>query len=229
MTKFQAEIVPGDEYEAVEGAAAVVARAEAEAARLEGEARERVSNLWREAEAEVEAYREAARADIENELEGWVELERSRRLSEGLRELDAAVVAARGSLDSAASWFALLVTRTAGRVIGRLSPDAQTIAIVREALSELRRDWDVVLHVSPARRDKVAALVEANRAAMPMIVGVEARGELGDDEMRLETPAGLCEIGVGAQLETLRAALEVAIAEGPEPRTPPMTVPGAAR
>ncbi len=192
-----AEIVPtgtflrSADYAALIDAQTVIARAEAEAARIREQAQE-----------------EYAREKIRGYQEG---------LEQGKAEMAEQIVATLGQSNLYFSKIedALVdvVMKAVRRVIGQFDDRERVERIVRQALELLRNQSQVRVKVSPARLDQLKERVDTLLAAFPRIQLLDVQGDarLPADGCILETEFGVIDATVETQLRAIEKALIKAI------------------
>jgi type III secretion protein L len=179
------------DYAALVDAQSVIARAEAEAARIREQALEEYS-------------REKARGHREG-------------LEQGKAEMAEQVVA---TLGQSTLYFSKIedalvdvVIKAVRRVIGEFDDRERAARIVRQALELLRNQSQVRVKVAPARLDQLKAEVDALLASFPRIQLLDVQGDarLPADGCILETEFGVIDATVETQLRAIEKALIKAI------------------
>ncbi|MDL2185008.1 type III secretion system stator protein SctL [Pseudomonas sp. ChxA] len=104
------------------------------------------------------------------------------------------------SLETSLADLALGIVR---EVLGELDNAERVVRCTRQALSAFRQDQALTLWVPPAEVDAVRQRLKLESLAL----SVAADDQLGAGQARLSSPAGSVELGLEAQLQTLRRSL----------------------
>ncbi|HET7314013.1 type III secretion system stator protein SctL [Salinisphaera sp.] len=173
---------------------------------------ERARRQADEADAEARgAYEQARRT-------GYAEGRREGRIEAG-KILTAATGDIQQYFDSLADTVAELSLDIVNRVLGEFDDRELVARCVHNALADLRNEISVVVRVAPycvaAVENAIATLSEAVRARVRQ---VEADESLEATQCLLVSPLAVVDIGLDAQLDSLRQAL-VAGDAGPEARS----------
>jgi type III secretion protein L len=169
-----------------------------ETARLEAEA------MWITAQRQTEDIR----ATI---------LQRAKADARAIRLTEAAEAATRLTerFDALTPWLGSLVLDCVAQLVGDLDPDQRQRALLAKALSGARRDWTVRLRCHPDESASLRAIVAAEsgpKGRFRAVTEVVEDPRLAMGECLLESETGLVEIGISAQIDALRAALDGTVA-----------------
>lgn len=104
------------------------------------------------------------------------------------------------SLETSLADLALGIVR---EVLGELDNAERVVRCTRQALSAFRQDQALTLWVPPAEVDALRQRLKLEGLAL----AVDADEQLGAGQARLSSPAGSVELGLEAQLQTLRRSL----------------------
>lgn len=104
------------------------------------------------------------------------------------------------SLETSLADLALGIVR---EVLGELDNADRVVRCTRQALSAFRQDQALTLWVPPAEVDALRQRLKLEGVAL----AVAADEQLGAGQARLSSPAGSVELGLEAQLQTLRRSL----------------------
>lgn len=104
------------------------------------------------------------------------------------------------SLETSLADLALGIVR---EVLGELDNADRVVRCTRQALSAFRQDQALTLWVPPAEVDALRQRLKLEGVAL----AVAADEQLGVGQARLSSPAGSVELGLEAQLQTLRRSL----------------------
>ena len=88
-------------------------------------------------------------------------------------------------------------------MLGELDNAERVVRCTRQALSAFRQDQALTLWVPPAEVDALRQRLKLEGLAL----AVDADEQLGAGQARLSSPAGSVELGLEAQLQTLRRSL----------------------
>lgn len=111
------------------------------------------------------------------------------------------------SLETSLADLALGIVR---EVLGELDNADRIVRCTRQALSAFRQDQALTLWVPPAEVDALRQRLKLEGVAL----AVAADEQLGAGQARLSSPAGSVELGLEAQLQTLRRSLVPFAEEG---------------
>ena len=178
------------EYAALLDAASVLEVAREEAARVTGQ-----------------AQRDAAQAIEQGRAEG-LQLAQA----EYAQRLAADALATQRQLQALRSSMAQIVVRALGQFMAEVDPARLLEAALRRVDGLLRAEPFVALRVAPAQEDGVRRALAAlgQDAGWALAAAVSADPTLADGACVVATASGTLEIGVDAQLEAFRKAVEAA-------------------
>jgi type III secretion protein L len=164
--------------------------------------------LWTDGFAFVQAARDQAE-QVKADSDQWLQAARAEgfesarqhgaeQVAQLLVQTQAQVQHYLASLEASLADLALGIVR---EVLGELDDAERVVRCTRQALSAFRQDQALTLWVPPAE-------VEALRQRLLEDgIAVEADGQLSAGQARLSSPAGSVELGLDAQLQTLRRSL----------------------
>ena len=178
------------EYAALLDAASVLEVARGEAARVT-----------------AQAQRHAALAIEEGRAEGL-----RRAQAEYAQRLAADALATQGQLQSLRTSMAQIVVRALGQFMADVDPARLLEAALRRVDGLLRAEPFVALRVAPAQEDGLRRALAAlgQDSGWALAAAVPADPSLADGACVVATASGTLEIGVDAQLEAFRKAIETA-------------------
>jgi type III secretion protein L len=176
------------EYAALLDASAVVEAARQEARRIEQQAQRQAEDSRRQG---YEHGLEAARAEYAGQLVGEA-------------------LAAQRQLQALRSAMAQIVARAVQQFLANADPAALLETALRRVDSLVRHEPFVTLRVSPQQEADVRTALQHIGSELPWAsaLAVVADPALPTQACVLQTPAGTLQIGVDAQLEAFRAAVE---------------------
>jgi type III secretion protein L len=185
-----AHVVPAAAFEALETADRIVAAAEAEAARILGEAQAAHDAEMRRGHAE--GLRQA-------------QMEAIARLVGETAELDRGLAAAEGELTR-------LVVAAVKKIIAEFDEVARAEAVVKASLAHMRREKRAELLVPPALVEPLRARMAAILAEFPDVelVEVTADATLADDRVVLVSPIGRVDADLAGRIDALETVLRTA-------------------
>lgn len=166
--------------------------------------------LWTEGFAFLQAAKDQAE-QIRADSDQWLQVARAEGF-ESARQAGAEQVAQLlvqtqsqvqhylSSLETSLADLALGIVR---EVLGELDNAERVVRCTRQALSAFRQDQALTLWVPPAEVDALRQRLKLEGVAL----AVAADEQLGAGQARLSSPAGSVELGLEAQLQTLRRSL----------------------
>jgi type III secretion protein L len=170
-----------------------------------------------DASAVVEAARKEARHIVqqavqqadESRRKGYEEgLERAK--AEYAQQLVSDTLAAQRQLQALRTAMAQIVAKAVQQFIAEADPAALLEAALQRVDSLVRHEPFVTVRVAPAQEAHLRAALERLGGELPWTAGlsVVADASLPDQACVLQTPSGTLQIGVDAQVEAFRAAVE---------------------
>ncbi|WP_457446100.1 type III secretion system stator protein SctL [Roseateles sp. P5_E4] len=176
------------EYAALLDASAVVEAARQEARRIEQQARQQAEDSRRQGH---EQGLEAARAEYAQQLVGEA-------------------LAAQRQLQALRAAMAQIVAQAVRQFLGEADPAALLETALRRVDTLVRHEPFVMLRVAPAQEEHVRTALRQLGGELPwaQALAVVADPALPAQACVLQTPSGTLQIGVDAQLDAFRAAVE---------------------
>lgn len=176
------------EYAALLDASAVVEAARQEARRIEQQARQQAEDSRRQGH---EQGLQAARAEYAQQLVG-----------------DA--IAAQRQLQALRAAMAQIVAQAVRQFLGQADPAALLETALRRVDTLVRHEPFITLRVAPAQEAHVRRAMEQIGGELPwaQALAVVTDAALPAQACVLQTPSGTLQIGVDAQLDAFRAAVE---------------------
>lgn len=170
-----------------------------------------------DAEAVVDAARAEARRIVAQGTQ-QAEASRAKGYDAGLRQAQAEyarrlvsdAVAAEQQLHALRHSMAQIVVKALGQFIADRSPEELFEAALRRVDSLVRHEPYIAVHVAPDDEDRMRQVLERLRgeAQWTMNVSLAADPALAPGACLVQTASGTLEIGVDAQLEAFRKAVE---------------------
>jgi type III secretion protein L len=153
--------------------------------------------------------RQAEAAAAQRERTGYEEgLQRAK--AEYAQRLVSEAMAAERQLRALRESMAAIVVKAIGQFMADADPAAQFKAALLRVDSLIRREPFVTVRVAPMHESVLRELVEQLRdeARWSMTLAIQADPALSDGACVLHTASGTLEIGIDAQLEAIRKAVE---------------------
>ncbi|WP_439864846.1 type III secretion system stator protein SctL [Pseudomonas antarctica] len=166
--------------------------------------------LWTEGFAFLQAAKDQA-AQVKADSDEWLQAARAEGFEsarqEGAEQVAQLLVQTQSqvqhylsSLETSLADLALGIVR---EVLGELDNADRVVRCTRQALSAFRQDQALTLWVAPAEVDALRQRLKLEGLA----IAVDADEQLSAGQARLSSAAGSVELGLEAQLQTLRRSL----------------------
>ncbi|MBW1249935.1 HrpE/YscL family type III secretion apparatus protein [Pseudomonas tolaasii] len=168
------------------------------------------AELWTEGFAFLQAAKDRAE-QVKADSDQWLDAARAEGFEsarqEGAEQVAQLLVHTQSqvqhylsSLEAALADLALGIVR---EVLGELDNADRVVRCTRQALSAFRQDQALTLWVPPAEVDALRQRLKVENLA----IAVDGDEQLSVGQARLNSPAGSVELGLEAQLQTLRRSL----------------------
>lgn len=204
---LSAKLLKADEYESFVRGLKRQATIEETVKAAKSEAFAEANEIVSQAENAAKQILEERKSALNDDIDAWVSVERSRRMTDSIDRLNQAVHELGRNLDETSITLSALVVEAVEKIIGSLPDDDFHERLLRTALKDLPHSQSLTLDVSVDQSVQAARAIETLRSYDGCDYSVNVNPNLNSGEMRFVLPNGCVDFGVRAQLDEISKLL----------------------